>query len=261
LRIVYFTCVPLDSSSGGGQLCCRNHIERLNADPQIDLRVLASGPASAEAETIRYFRSREVEGRFIAYRPIARDARGAPLEGKLGYPSRRWPYLNEVEAREQPHVDAAMKSFVMGEQTDCVVIDYLPSAYFVPRIFSLGIPVTVVTLNREADFYREMVDRKIVLYGRAASRIAWLRLRVVEARIHWRSRLVVTIGKYDKPRQFMGRPNTYWIAPFMDPKRESWVYSATSSLFFVGNQGHFPNRDAIEWLATRFAPELLAVAP
>ena len=35
-----------------------------------------------------------------------------------------------------------------------------------------------------------------------------------------------------------------------------WRYSATKRLFFVGNVAHFPNHQAVEWLATRFATQL-----
>jgi glycosyltransferase involved in cell wall biosynthesis len=84
---------------------------------------------------------------------------------------------------------------------------------------------------------------------------------MAEARIHWRSRAVVTIGRNDTPRSFLGRPRTVWIPPYLDPQSEPWTCSGAASLFFVGNHGHFPNRDAIEWLATQFAPQLLIIAP
>ena len=122
-------------------------------------------------------------------------------------------------------------------------------------------PVVTITLNREADFYHDMILHGISLYGRPTNRIASLRLRLAEALIHWRSRAVVTIGRYDRPRRIKGYPLTFWLPPFMDPKRDPWTYSGSRSLFFVGNHGHFPNRDAIEWLATQFAPELEAIDP
>jgi glycosyltransferase involved in cell wall biosynthesis len=250
----------LDSIAGGGQLSCRNHIERLCADPQLELLAVASGPAAAESGTLGYFASLGIAGRFVSYRGGHGDD-GAMQSGARPWLPRRWPYLNEPEALAQPHVDDAIRVLILQYRPDCLIVDYLPSAYFLPRTLGLGVPVVMITLNREADFYRQMMLRGLVLYGRPANWIAWLRLVLAEARIHRRSRLVVTIGRYDAPWRFMGRPRTCWIAPFMDPKTERWAFSGARSLFFVGNQGHFPNRDAIEWLATRFAPELLEIAP
>lgn len=260
LRIVYFTCVPLNDATNGGRQCCRNHLERLNADPDLELNAIAAGPAGDEAGTLEYFRSRGIDGRFIAYKQVSRSSRGAPRTA-LPWATGRWPYLNEVEAREQNHVDRTLRAYVIAREADCILIDYLPSAYFVPSLFLIGTPVVSITLNREADFYQEMVDRKITLYGRPANRIAKFRLRLAEARIHWSSRAVATIGRHDMPRRFLGRPRTFWIPPYLDPKAEPWSYSGSQDMFFVGNQGHFPNRDAIEWLATQFAPRLAGVAP
>ncbi len=224
-------------------MCCRNHLERLNADAGLEFSAVAAGPADTEAGTMEFFRSRGINGRFIPYRDPT---------GVLPWRTRRWPYLHEVEARQQSHLDQALKAHVIENAPDCVLIDYLPSAYFVPSLFSLEIPVVTITLNREADFYQDMIRHGVPLYGRPTNQIAGLRLRLAEVFVHWRSRAVVTIGKYDKPP--FGR--TFWLSPFMDPKPDHWSYSGSRSLFFVGNQGHFPNRDAIEWLAMRFAPEL-----
>jgi hypothetical protein len=196
-------------------------VERLNADTDLELVAVVAGPADAEAETMEYFCSRGIEGRFIAYKQVSRDANGVPPRDTLPWLSNRWPYLNEVEAREQRHVDRTLKTYVIEKDPDCIIIDYLPSAYFVPSLFSMRTPIVTITLNREADFYQEMILRKISLYGRRA----------------------------------------FWIPPYMDPKPDPWSYSGARSLFFVGNHGHFPNRDAIEWLATQFAPELETIAP
>jgi glycosyltransferase involved in cell wall biosynthesis len=261
LRVVYFTRVPLNEATNGGHLCCRNHLNRLNGDTSLNVTAVASGPAAAEAGTREFLRTHGINGHFIPYKPVARDARGAPPRGALPWTTYHWPFLDEVEAKEQSHIDEALKAHVIETNPDCVLIDYLPSAYFVPSLFSMRTPVVTITLNREADFYQDMIRHKIPLYGYPTNRVAGLRLRCTEALIHWRSRAVVTIGRYDSPRRIFGRPLTFWVAPFMDPKPDPWVYSGSRSLFFVGNHLHFPNRDAIEWLATKFAPELATIAP
>lgn len=262
LSVVYFTRVPLNSVAGGGHLCCRNHLERLKADRGLDIVAIVAGPADAEFATMEYFRALGIKGQFIAYKQVSRDSYGRPPRGTLPWRTYLWPYLHEIEAREQSHIDQALKNYVIYNAPDCVLIDYLPSAYFVPSIFSMETPVVTITLNREADFYHYMLLRGVSLYGRPTNRIAGLRLRLAETLIHWRSSAIITIGRHDKPRRVVaGHSPAFWIPPFMDPKRDPWSYSGSRSLFFVGNHGHFPNRDAIEWLATQFAPELDTIDP
>src|SRR2546425_836680 len=111
LRVVYFTCVPLHTTANGGHLCCRNHVERLNADPEVELSVVAAGPPANETATLEYFTSRRIDGRFIQYND-------ASTEVALPWLTRRWPYLHEIEAHEQSHLDGSLKRLVTESKPD-----------------------------------------------------------------------------------------------------------------------------------------------
>ena len=54
----------------------------------------------------------------------------------------------------------------------------------------------------------------------------------------------------------------YVFLPFRtdrDPRPSRWRHTGARTPFFVGNVAHDPNLRAIEWLATRLAPELEVV--
>lgn len=248
LRVIYFTRVPVHNTISGGQLCCRNHIERLAADGTLDCTFVVAGPAENEAATLEYFRAIGVHGRFIRFAP--------PPYPPLPWITERWPYLDEIPARQQGSVDTEFYSLIVELCPACIVLDYLPSAYFVPSVFRSRVPVVTITLNREASFFEELRRRDIRAHAKPFTRVAGLRLRLAEAAIQQRSAAVVTIGKYDRP--LFAR--SILMAPYLDPSPQPWV-GGSRSLFFVGNRFHFPNHDAMEWLATRFAPELEALDP
>ena len=248
LQVIYFTRVPVHTMAGGGQLCCRNHIERLATDDALDCTFVVAGPPENEAATLEYFGALGTNGRFIRY--------AAPSRDPLPWMTKRWPYLDEIPAWQQPGVDREFASLVATLAPDCIVIDYVPSAYLVPSVFRLQVPIVTITLNREASFFNEMRRRHIQIHDKPFTRIAGLRLRVAEAMIYRRSAAVVTIGKYDRPLL----ASSVLMPPILDPVPRPWQ-GGSRSLFFVGNRGHFPNHDAMEWLATRFAPELAALDP
>ena len=49
------------------------------------------------------------------------------------------------------------------------------------------------------------------------------------------------------------------MPPALDPSPRQWRFAGSRSLVFVGNIGHFPNCEAVEWLTTRLAPALESI--
>jgi glycosyltransferase involved in cell wall biosynthesis len=80
----------------------------------------------------------------------------------------------------------------------------------------------------------------------------------IERRIDRDVDQVITIGAPDLPRHPTRRPPVC-ITPTLDFKADAWLYSGSRSAFFVGSMGHYPNRLAIEWIATRLAPAVAAL--
>ena len=149
-------------------------IERLAADGTLDCTFVVAGPPRNEAATLEYFDAIGVKGRFIRYAP--------PPYPRLPWITKHWPYLDEVPARQQRSVDSEFGSRVVELSPACVIIDYLPSAYFVPSVFRSRVPIVTITLNREASFFEELRCRNIPIYDKPFTRIAGLRLRLVRRR-------------------------------------------------------------------------------
>ncbi|MGB7601698.1 MAG: glycosyltransferase, partial [Candidatus Sulfotelmatobacter sp.] len=148
---------------------------------------------------------------------------------------------------------------VAKHRAQVIVVDYVPSAFYCPAMFEFGVPVILITLNREAEFYNDQLKHGLMVNGRPGTRVAGHRIRRVERSLYRKSAAVVAIGKYDVPKPFLFKRSRYFVVPpILDPKpqAQSWTFSNTRSLFFVGRIGHYPNKEAIDWLATKLSPIL-----
>jgi glycosyltransferase involved in cell wall biosynthesis len=251
-RVLYFTAVDLSDANNGGTICCRTHIETIARNSRVGLHVVATGAASIESGTRRYFEHHQLEGDFVPLR--ARESGFVPLA------TRHWPMPHEEEAAHNRRASDKVVELARAFDPDTIVIDYLPSALYAPGLFSCGKPVIVITLNREADFFSDRIERRLVPNGPWRPRIALWRLARFEARTYGFAAAVVAIGHNDRPR---GIPleRSHVIHPVLAEQSKPWVYNSTRSILFVGNTQHYPNADAVDWLTMRLAPELANIAP
>jgi Glycosyl transferases group 1 len=250
-RTLYFTAVPLFPTTNGGALSCRNHVRRLAEDPEIDLVVCSTGP-NEESEPNR--QAVEPLGAEFAFLPF-RDAPDGrlPLSRRIG---RCWPFLFEASAVAQPHVDTLFMELVRTVEPQVVIVDYLPSASFVPSVYSAAVRRVTITLNRETNYYRELRRLGTLPPDASDSWVAERRLSHFERKVYRRSDGVVALAAADLPA-WRGRPRLrVVIPPVFDPQLSRWHPTGSRSILYVGNVAHDPNRQAIEWLCTRLAPKL-----
>lgn len=258
LRVAYFTTVGLTPvGKNGGSMCCRNHLSRIANDPDVDCVAYLAGPSFNEVPSLEYAKT------------VVRDAHYFPFNDKalgptnslvgLSWAGKKWPFWQELEAISQQDIGVRLAEALLRDRPDVLVVDYLYSALYVRDLYALGLPVVLITLNREADFYRDMRWRGVHFYDQPASRVAEWRLRRFEAQAYRKSAAVVAIGRHDVPRA--ARRRAHWISPFLDRSDQRWSFNNSRSLFFIGAHHHYPNHQAIEWLATRFCPELALQAP
>jgi len=253
MRAVYFTIVPLFDESNGGNICCRNHVRRIAADPSIELSVVAAGLAAWEAGTKRFLEECAVPGTFVtlstdnvrpeghSLRDIARFASTMVLQSPWDAP-----------ALNQQHVAQTVDNVVASFAASWLIVDYLPSALYVKPDRS-RVRTALVKLNREGDFYRDLLVTRNQ-YGRwrrAASLARWRRKeRTIESSFD----KVIAIGPPDLPRH-LPEARTAVATPWLDRPR-TWRWTGSRRVCFVGNVNHFPNRSAVDWIATRLAPEV-----
>jgi hypothetical protein len=259
---MYVTAVPLDVESNGGSRCCRTHVRRMAADPGIDLRVAAVIEPHQVEGTRAFLAAAGVEGGVFvrnmqtAY-PAAPTLRASLAFGWRMATRHHW----ELEAMHQQAVQGSLEAAAAAWQAEAVVFDYLFSALFAPGLLGGALPSVIVTLNREAAFYGEMIGLGMIPQHPALARVGWRRLRALERRLHRAADLVVAIGAPDAPAGRCMRSTV--ITPWLDPAPVPWAYDAAHAreVFFVGAAAHYPNRMAIDWIATRLAPAVAALDP
>lgn len=258
LKVLYFTAVSLASPNDGGALCCRNHVRRLSDDPSIDLTVAVVGPPDSEEGNRGFVESLGAPFVFVSAR---RPHDAAAKRRGLGLLPRIYPILLERAAHAAPHVDGEIRALIGDRHPDVVLVDYQPSAHYVPSLFSSTVPRCVITLNREVDFQRDLWMNASRLPGsRLHARVAGSRAARFERWLHARIDGLVALTEHDLPVDPPPNLTTTVIPPFFDPREPQWCRGSDRSVFFVGNVGHFPNRVAVEWICTRLAPEIEALA-
>jgi glycosyltransferase involved in cell wall biosynthesis len=260
VRVLYFTAVPLIDESNGGNICCRNHVRRLAEDPGIELYGIAAVERDHAAATSAFLSEHMVEHHVIPFREshVRPERHGLrPMASFLGTAAFQYPW--ELRALNQQHLQEGIEWAVAGYAIDTVVIDYTPSAYFL-RLPLRNVRTCLIKLNREADFYAEQIRLGKIHHGRLTAKISHARLRRAERAIEASVDKVVAIGEPDLPRS-RTRSAAVVVTPFLNPKEPRWSYRSSKTAFFVGNVGHFPNWQAVEWIATQLGPRVAAERP
>ena len=260
MRVLYFTVTPLVDEGNGGSICCRNHVRRLAEDSDIELFAMVAGSFSAESATMHFFASLGITAYYQPYYIDRQYPEGKSISDVLSF---IWKVLFqfpwETQRLNQQHVGDGVDWAIRAHRIDTLIVDYHPSALFVklPRNDARTI---LVCLNREGDFYSDMIELGLSHHGPLAAKISLLRARLFERRKNVEVDKLVVIGKPDAPRYPL-RAEPVCITPYLDPKPLRWSCHADQRLFFVGNIAHYPNRLAIEWIVQKFAPHLWEVCP
>lgn len=260
MRVLYFTVTPLVDDGNGGSICCRNHVRRLAEDDDIELFVMVAGSFAAEAATMQFLNSFGVTA---YYQPYYIDRQYPEGKSFSDVASFIWKILFqfpwETQRLNQQHVGDGVDWAIRAYNIDTLIIDYHPSALFVtlPRN---DVRTILVGLNREGDFYSDMIGLGMSHHGPLAAKISLLRARLFERRKNLEVDKLVVIGKPDAPGYSL-RSEPACITPYLDPKPQRWSHHPDQRLFFVGNIAHYPNRLAIEWIVRTFAPQLWEACP
>lgn len=254
LKVLYFTSVYLGGQQSGGTLVCAEHIRILSSLDSVDLTVVTTGPGAA----LGFIENSGTAQFNLDYRKLEKPLR--PQVRSLR-PSRRWPFPWELLAGSQPHIDENLGLLLLRTKPDVVVVDYVLSAIWAPNVYRTGIPCITITLNREAEFFSLARRLGNVQPDTSPTAVAEWRLNRFERWVYRNSAAVVALSKGDVPKTLPRGTEGLAIEPMLAAREPRWRYAATKRLFFVGNVAHFPNLEAIQWLATRFAPALASTDP
>jgi glycosyltransferase involved in cell wall biosynthesis len=252
LTVIYFTVVPLSDASNGGNIACRNHVERLSRDQNIDLHVVAA-PLPDNVQSTKSFLDGVGGDHLIIPRwPSNVHQEKMTFRGALSFAMKAATHFPwEFEALNQPQYDEALQWAVLHWNADLIVIDYLYSALFCPRTLAGKTKTAIITLNREEQFYRDMIGLGLIKHDKISAEISARRLAKFEHATYRAVDMVVALSSNDLP-SYIPQKKKVSIIPYLD-QRERWLFSGSGNVFFVGNIGHYPNREAI---ATRIAPRI-----
>lgn len=250
LRVLYFSRTDIGLTDNGGSLCGRSHLRALASDPAIELSVAIAGPKMLEEATRKFTTSLGVELNFL---PLTKSRTPDPLR-LLRYFPRKYPLAHEKQSRRQRHIDQQFAGVLKDTKPDAVIVDYLPSAFYIPSLFSDSRPRCLITLNREAEFHMEQYATRGANSRSPILKIAYRRWTRVERSIHQRFHGIIALTENDLFTEDRGPLVKAVIPAFLEPAERRWTYSANRRVGFIGNIAHFPNRLAMEWICTRLAP-------
>jgi hypothetical protein len=252
IRVLYFTVVPLASASNGGTMCCRNHVKQLAIDPQVELTVVTSGPGEWTEGHRAFVQSLGCESIHLSFEFSPKGKRRLPDE--VLFPQEKW-------AHEYSNVNDRFVALAEELRSDVIVIDYLPSAAYVASVFGLSIPRVVITLNREADFFREQRKSGQIVGPWFYLWVANIRFWLWERWVQRHCNGLVALSCNDLPSRLPVSIVVEAMAPTLNRSAAKWSYMGNKDVFFVGNMGHYPNRMAIEWICTQLAVEVELLDP
>jgi glycosyltransferase involved in cell wall biosynthesis len=254
MRILYCTWVPL-AGENGGNLVCREHLQRLAAIDDCDLHVCTIGDPAVISATRSY-----IDGLGAQFHPI--DWAGTiELPDSRRLLGRRWPFTLETDALARQRTDQLFARLADEIQPTIVIVDYLFTALFIPSIYSGNARVITITLNQETSFFGQLRRLGGLDSQTSNSFIAQLRLSLFERAVCSRSDILVSLSSEDLRRLPGGRVLSTHIEPAIDDAADRWCFHDNGGLFFVGNIAHYPNRLAIAWLAEKFAPASKSADP
>lgn len=250
LKITYFTFVEIGSERHGGSLCCRNHIKRLSTDTGIELFVVVAGPKYNEIASLSYLSHLGVKGKFIPYQ----SQKPSFFNDTFG---QFFLIPFEIQSRSQPQVDQEVINAIVSNDSEVLLLDYFFSALFCPKAIKIAPKTALIHLNRETEFYIDQLKTGETPYIRIPTRlVSILRLWMAERILLRAISKIIALSPPD-----IQNPQGISITPFLDQNPMQWIPNNSKTIFFVGNIGHYPNRQAIKYIITKLAPLVAEILP
>lgn len=255
VRVIYFTMTQLHTASNGGSLCARNHVSRLMQDPGIELLVIAIAAPENCAPTEAYLKSIDVDHIVAPRRSDNIHQAESTIAGALKLAWKAMTHFHyELAALNHDHIGQMVFDWATVHwKADIVVVEYLYSALFCTRLFESSLRLAMITHSREQDYYRDLLRVGVVKHDWLTGAIATRRVGAFERGVYQRCDLVVALGRPDLP-PYLPESRIRCITPYLDERAEKWSFADSKSVFFVGHVGHYSNKLALEYIATRLAP-------
>lgn len=249
--ILFATIVPLDISSGG-TIVCREHLRSIAATAETETHVYAPA-GGGQGDGCDFPTSVGAVFHPLELEPVGDFPGGPVISGH--------PFSMERQAAENWHVDQRFCEIAAEIRPDVIIIDYLFTALIIPSAFHCGVPVVMITLNREREFYRDQRRLGRVPPQARDSLFAERRLGSFENEVHAKSDYIVVLSTNDILGNRKQATRIRVIEPILEEHAKKWRHHGSANIFFVGNISHYPNYAAVQWLCQSLAPALADCDP
>jgi hypothetical protein len=273
-KVLIISVVDYTDSGNGGGLWAANLLESIALVSDVDFTVVSMGDPRRAAVTDEFVRKLGLDPVFVPFHSPRRSGvmSGQKASTAMNMLLDKYYFEWERESRRQTHVDQVVRRLVDERKPDLIIVSYLFSALFAPSIFSVDVPVSLISLNREAEFHRsfravggptgQKLSQRIGRWiHRRFNWISGWRIAAYEKWVHHQCAGIVALTQNDLPQYLHGNVVTAVLPPLFKRNPMRWQHRANRRVFFVGNMGHYPNQLAIEWICSRFAAELLRLDP
>jgi glycosyltransferase involved in cell wall biosynthesis len=263
----------------GGVLWAANLLDCMSRIQEMEFVIVSSGTEEARTANEDFTRRRGLSHVFVPLRSAPIPVHSGTLVRTPQAPDTllslildKFYFMYERDAQRQGHVDAELLRIIREMRPDAIIVNGRNAAFHVPSVFLLPTPCSFITLDNEVAFHRlyrsqsgPPGDRFIHRIQRAFARHGnWL------ANLRYRRRInavyrsvsgIVALTEGDLPRHLPDHTVRAVIPPVLKRSDLQWSYTASRTLMYVGNiyvlkVMHAPNRLAIEWICTRFAPAM-----
>ena len=241
----------------GGMIACQMHLTRLAALERYTLH--AAIPVAASNKSENEAKLSSLGAQFHGIEMVGGDIPG-PRPRALN-PTERSPIPWESWSRNQQLIDQQAAALLASIRPDIIVIDHLYSALSVPKLVQSSVPRIVIIHNNETRHFSDQINLGIVSADVAASSEAIRRLDRFERAAYRTFDAVVVLSRKDVPKKIGKTAPVHRIVPCLSTEPTGWRFLGNKRLFYVGHVAHHPNKLAMEWLVTDFAPLLEEVLP
>jgi glycosyltransferase involved in cell wall biosynthesis len=179
-------------------------------------------------------------------------------------------FMHERLIRQREYADELIRDVVREQGVDLIVFDHIYPTYCLPSLFHQGVPCCLISVNNEVPFHRTykamggpagegLLPRLMRWISRRGNWISNRRFELYVSWLHRRLVGIVTLNPNDLPRTMTDAAVRAVIPPLLKKSDCQWSYQESRTIFFLGNIWLYSNREAIEWICTRFAPALHSI--
>lgn len=154
-------------------------------------------------------------------------------------------------------MESAVDEFIIRNKIDCLWIDHLSMAQYLPRSYS-GLKILELH-NIDSLFFKRMMLEDTFLYQKIFAFIEWIKFSIYEKNTYPTFTKIYSISEFDKNIiQKIYKINTEVLPLVIKPDdKKTSSEKMENTIAYVGNLCWYPNKDGIYWFLDKVYPLIL----